>query len=88
MRVNKPQSDGLCQLRCPDCYEKYIGQSDRPFATRVKENVLSSQNCSNSKFYQHLLHDEHAIMIFDKIRIVLRITKVNNINSAHCYKMN
>jgi len=51
------------------------------FATRVKENVLSIQNCSNSKFAQHLLHDGHAIMILDKIRIVLRITKVNNINT-------
>jgi len=81
MRVNTTQSDGLCQLSCPDCPEKYIGQSDRPFATRVKENVLSLQNCSNSKFAQHLLHDEHAIMILDRIRIVLHIIKVNNITT-------
>jgi hypothetical protein len=74
MRVNTNSKQWVMSIKVS---EKYIGQFGRPFVTRVKEHVFSFQNCSNSKLDQHLLHYEHAIMILDKIRSVLLITKSN-----------
>jgi hypothetical protein len=40
-KIDKSDRSGVYQLACPDCIEKYTGQTGRSFSNRYKEHLQS-----------------------------------------------
>ena len=57
----KYEKNGVCQLKCPTCHKKYIGQTGRPFRMRFHEHCNDYKYANNkSKFAQHVLNEGHS----------------------------
>lgn len=54
-RTDKSKENGVYKIWCDDCPSFYVGQTGRPFSTRLKEHLSRH----NSSFYQHLFSENH-----------------------------
>ena len=89
---NNFEGSGVCQLTCPDCRMKYVGQTGRSFHTRFQEHFRDYKyaNCK-SKFAQHLLEHNQSIGPIDNIMEVLHHSKkgksMDTIERFHIYEI-
>jgi len=66
---------GICQLTCPTCNKKYIGQTGRAFRIRFHEHFRDfKQGNRKSSFAQHLLENGHSIGTMEDITETVQIT--------------
>jgi hypothetical protein len=55
-KPNKFDKNGVYQLTCPTCHNKYAGQTGRPFHVRFREHYWDYKYANNkSKFAQHVI---------------------------------
>ena len=72
---SKFEKSGVYPLKCPDCYMKYIGQTERSFRIRFQEHTRHFKyNNSKSKFALHLIENKHSAGRVDDIMEVLHVT--------------
>ena len=60
-KPDKYDKNGVYQLKCPTCPNKYTGQTGRPFRVRFHEHYNDYKYANNkSKFAQHVLDEGHS----------------------------
>jgi hypothetical protein len=67
---------GVYQLQCAYYQRKYIGQTERTFKIRFKENLRDiKNNGQNTNFAQHILDTKHEYETIGKTMKILHVEK-------------
>jgi hypothetical protein len=59
-KANSTNPSGVYEIKCNTCSKNYVGQSDRPIATRHKEHIrYIKTNNPVSAYATHILNNRH-----------------------------
>jgi hypothetical protein len=89
--IYKCDRSGIYQLTCPDCRDKYIGQTARSFWKRYTEHIQSFKyRNSNSIFAKHLHDSRHSFgpRIMDTVHFVKIRKLTNSLETFDIYSKN
>jgi len=72
----KYECNGVCQLECPTCNKKFVGQTGRPFRIRFREHYNDYKYANNrSKFAHHIIDEDHSFGPMIDIMGIIQVAK-------------
>lgn len=70
-------------IKCQDCNNKYIGQTDRTFYIRFQEHFRDFKYRNEKSKFAHCIDNIHSIAPMENIMDVLYRTKKVNMMNTH-----